>query len=252
MNFLSLKNRALHVLIGSAALLLLTAQDASAYKVSPLHHYLTLTGKGATSSMVITNSHDYPLTVEMTVERRELSGGKVTQDVPADDDFLIFPPQAIIQPGKKQRVQIRYVGDAVDVSELYRLIVVQVPVSLADDDTAQVNVAYNFVSAVYVAPSGAKADIVVSDIKPSAAGGFDVTVRNEGNYHALLPDFKWTGSDGSQNAVLSPADLPLGEEPFIEPGGQRVVSLPRKALGELRTLSSLKITQGKDSKKRSR
>jgi len=206
MNFLSLKNRALHVLIGSAALLLLTAQDASAYKVSPLHHYLTLTGKGATSSMVITNSHDYPLTVEMTVERRELSGGKVTQDVPADDDFLIFPPQAIIQPGKKQRVQIRYVGDAVDVSELYRLIVVQVPVSLA----------------------------------------------NEGNYHALLPDFKWTGSDGSQNAVLSPADLPLGEEPFIEPGGQRVVSLPRKALGELRTLSSLKITQGKDSKKRSR
>jgi len=172
MNFLSLKNRALHVLIGSAALLLLTAQDASAYKVSPLHHYLTLTGKGATSSMVITNSHDYPLTVEMTVERRELSGGKVTQDVPADDDFLIFPPQAIIQPGKKQRVQIRYVGDAVDVSELYRLIVVQVPVSLADDDTAQ--------------------------------------------------------------------------------GGQRVVSLPRKALGELRTLSSLKITQGKDSKKRSR
>lgn len=252
MKFIFSGRRAWHVIIIFVIFIVFLTHNAAAYQVSPLHHYLTLTGKGATSSLVISNSHDYPLTVELTIQRREISGGKVQRDVPADEDFLIFPPQAIIQPGKKQRVQIRYVGDTVERSELYRLVVAQVPVTLEESETAKVNVAYNFISAVYVAPKGAKAKLSVGKIQPATTGGFDVAVTNQGNYHALLPNYVWTGSDGSQDMVINPANLPLGEEPFIEPGGERTLTLSRKALGDLSTLSSLKITPGKDQNKRPR
>lgn len=223
------------------AVAFLTAHTANAYQVSPLHHYLEFTGKKAISSLTISNTHDFPLTVELTIERREMSGGIVQQDVPADDNFLIFPPQAIIQPGKKQRVQIRYVGEPLDHSELFRLIVTQVPVKLNEENTAKVNVSYNFVSAVYVAPKGAKVDLYIESITPSPQNGYDINIKNNGNYHALLPAFIWTASDGSQKHIIDLSQIAIGEEPFIEPDGARILNIPQKAMGQLNLISSLVI-----------
>jgi len=243
------KFQAIRGLICLAALSLFTLSVpmAAAYQVSPLHHYLDLSGKGATSYLTIDNTHAYPLTVEMMIEFREMKNGEVLKDIPADEDFLIFPPQAIIAPGKKQRVQIRYVGEPLEASRFYRLVVKQVPIKLPEQEAAQLDIAYNFISAVYVAPKGAKTGLDVKSITPASSGGFDVLIANEGTYHALLPSFNWTGSDGSQDSKLDVEKFPFGERPFIEPGGVRTVTIPRAALGEISTLSSLKIIAPKKS-----
>ncbi len=244
MNSLISKTRALRVSLALILLSLFLVHDALAYQVSPLHHYMNLTGKGATSSLTISNTHDFPLTVELTIERREMSAGIVQNDIPADEDFLIFPPQAIIQPGKKQRVQIRYVGESLEQSELYRLIVTQIPIKLDEGDKAKVNVSTNFISVVYVAPKDAKADLSVGTITPTS-GGYAVALKNSGKYHAILPSYKWTASDGMKDKVLDAADIALDNAPFIEPGGARTLMLPHKALGDLKSLSGLKLTSGK-------
>lgn len=223
------------------------SQTAVAYQVSPLHHYLDLSGKGATSYLTIDNTHGYPLTVEMTIQRRNMKNGEVLEDIPSDDDFLIFPPQAIIAPGKKQRVQIRYVGSPLENSEFYRLVVKQVPIKLPKQESAQLDIAYNFISAVYVAPKGAKADLNVSSITPVSAGGYDVVISNAGSYHALLPSFTWNASDGTQSSALDVEKFPFGERPFIEPGGVRTVTIPQGALGDMKTLSNLELVEVKKS-----
>jgi len=230
-------------LLGMAVLT--PATPAEAYQVAPLHHYLDLTGKGATSSLSITNTHDYPLTVELTVQERTFKDGQKQDDIAADDDFLIFPPQAIIAPGKTQRVQVRYVGDPLEASRVYRLVVAQVPVNVSSGEKAAIDIAYNFVSAVYVAPKTAKPDVKVGAIAPSAKGGYDVQIRNDGNYHALLPSFVWTASDGTKTQVLDTSRVPLGDAPFIEPGGTRTVHVPATAMGDMGALSSLDIVAGK-------
>ena len=236
-----------------AAAILLAAgfnhtQTAAAYEVAPLHHYLELVGKNAMSSFAITNTHDYPLTVEMMIEKRIFKNSVHVEDVPADDDFLIFPPQAIIAPGKVQRVQVRYVGESMDESEFFRLIVRQVPVELDSAESNQVNLSYNFNSAVYVAPKGAKSKLVAGAITPSAGGSFDVVVTNEGQYHALLPSLVWTASNGSQKKVLDSSSVPLGETNFVEPGGVRTINIPAEALDGMRSITALDFSPNKSKR----
>ena len=217
---------------------------AHAYKVSPLVHNLSPAGKKAISFITIDNTHDYPLTVEMTVERRTIVDGLVESDQPADDDFIVFPPQAIIQPGAKQRVQVRYIGQPTEKSEIYRLKVAQVPVSLEEQENARVEVAYNFIAAIYVAPDNAKTDLSVTAIAPQENGSYAVTIENAGNYHALLTSFVWeaTATDGT-SAVLKTDELPIQDVPFVEPFGKRTIILEKEILGTLVGLSGLTIKE---------
>ena len=211
--------------IAALALFCAAASPAFAYKVAPLIHYLTPTGTGATTAITIDNPHDFPLTLEVTAERRVFENGVPAGDTPADGDFLIFPPQAIVAPGKRQKVQIRYVGEETDAASFYRVRVAQLPIDFTEGgEGASVSLSYHFLAAVYVAPSGAKPKLETVSVAPSD-DGWQLTVRNAGDAHATLTNYA-LDVEAESGAGLQPATaIDTTTAPVLEPGGTATYTL---------------------------
>ncbi|MEL6361683.1 MAG: fimbria/pilus periplasmic chaperone [Pseudomonadota bacterium] len=132
MGITNLIGRALVVVLGIAIGLVLLSEAALAYSVTPLS--VKLEGvPGARTSLRVENDKQTALTIEATVMRRLINEDGSEELRPADDDFIVLPPQSIIQPGKVQNLRVQYVGEPLnDGSAHYRIIVAQVPVEFKD------------------------------------------------------------------------------------------------------------------------
>lgn len=218
------------------------ASLANAYVVSPLIFYLTPTGDDARAFVTIENTHDFPLTLELSTTRREVGPDGTEAEQDASGDFVLFPPQLILQPGAKQRVQVAYVGGPIPTSRAYRLVVQQVEVGGGEEDgDLAVGFKYNFRAGVYVVPEGAAFDVAVASIEP-ADGGYLVTLTNAGNAHAVLTSGPWRARDADGNeVVLDNEALPIKQAPLIAPGSERTAFVPTGALGSLGELASLSV-----------
>ena len=73
--------------------------SAEAYQVAPMVYDMAPSGNTATTVIRITNTQDQPITVEMQAEQRLFDEAGKESRKPADDRFVLFPPQAIVQPG---------------------------------------------------------------------------------------------------------------------------------------------------------
>jgi len=198
-------------------------------------------GDGSKQDVIITNTHDYPLTLEITATERAVATDGSETETDASEDWIVFPPLAIVQPGKQQRVRLQYAGGAIKQSKAYRIIVAQVAV---DDGAGDLKVGFNyqFKTAAYVAPKGAAFDIQTRSIEPTT-GGYTVQLLNAGNRHAVLSTGSWMGKDGAgKEASIDMGVTTLKEAPLIAPGGKRTVFVPKQVLGELSELASLRIT----------
>ena len=227
------RRRSVRLVLGAlAAAAAFAAAPSSAYRASPLIHHLTPTGSGSSSFVTIENPHDYPLTLLFTMTNRRVRNGEVVSDEVADDVFTVFPPQAIVHPGKTQRVQFRYVGGPVEASEVYRFKIEQVPVDLSGSGTA-INMAFDFIARVFVAAPGTAPRLEVTDVRPNG-NGYSVTVRNDGDHHAEMANLVWhaTGPDGTQVELDSDV-LDVGAFSLLEPGGTGSLDLPKAMFGAL-------------------
>ena len=228
-------------LIGLFALTSVFVLPAHAYKVSPLVMTLEPVGDGSKEDVLITNTHDYPLTLEVTATERSVAADGKETEVDASDDWIIFPPMAIVQPGEQQRVRVQYAGGVIDESKAYRIIVSQVAVN---DGSGNLKVGFNykFKAAAYVTPKDAKFDIQTQSIKP-ANGGYTVELLNTGNRHAVLSTGTWLAQDAmGKSSEIAMAMTKLKDDPLIAPGGKRIVFVPFELLGGLTGLSSLTVT----------
>ncbi len=138
--------RHLTLLAAAGALLGLTAVDAAntaeAQQISPLRHVISASAAEAASYTVV-NPESAPMPIQVKVVRRV--GDEPDQVEPAPDDFLIFPPQALIQPGKSQVFRAQYKGSGV-ASDLDRYFIVftKVPVAVSGSGGGVgLNFAYN-------------------------------------------------------------------------------------------------------------
>jgi fimbrial chaperone protein len=103
---------------------------------------------------------------------------------------MVFPVQAMIQPGQTQTFRIQYVGDPdMAKSRHFYATVAQLPVQLPQGQSA-IQILYNFQVLVSVSPQGAKPDLKVSGAsighdnagKPVAV----VTLSNASAAHGYL------------------------------------------------------------------
>ena len=91
--------------------------------------------------------------VEVLVFRRDVDENGVQTRVPADDDFIIFPPQAVVEAKKTQVFRIRPLLETTDMSQSYYVSFKQIPQSLLGlADGAQLQVVFSFDAAVHVVP----------------------------------------------------------------------------------------------------
>lgn len=169
---------------------LLPAHAANAMTVQPVVLDLQTSGREMTQVVTVENTFATPLPVELTVQELELTPEGVKQTGKDPGDLLVFPPQAIIEPGQTQTFRIQYVGDpALARSKHYYVTVAQMPVKLPEGQSA-IQILYNFQVLVSITPMGLKPQIAVQSAQLGRnAQGKPVpvlTIANDSPAHGYL------------------------------------------------------------------
>lgn len=216
---------------GAACLMAIAAAGAAhAISVTPPTIELKTTGDNK-GQITVKNDGASPLPIEIGIARLELSETGETITKPAGEEFLVFPPQVLIAPGATQNFRIQWVGEPqIERSQSYVFSVNQVPVRMPKGRSG-VQVVFNFLTFVNVAPPGGKAAIalvsagVAKDDKGKPRPS--LLVRNPGNVHALLTDATIKLSGGAWSETLRPDRLrqSLGMG-LVQPGKTRRFLLP--------------------------
>lgn len=161
--------------------LLLLSSTAMAYELTPMTMSLDEVGRNSSGVFRVYNSHPRPLTLELSSVRRILKDSYYNETEPADDDFMLMPPQAYVPPGEFQVFRVRYLGDKpLDKAVGYRIIFQQLPVDLAPVDGTGVSFLMHVHAPVYVSPVG---------VQPYTSASLDFTdLHNETRFDTKLID----------------------------------------------------------------
>jgi len=212
----------------------------------------------------VTNSADVPVSVELMVYKRVVDESGVQTRVPADDDFIIFPPQGVLKPSSVQVFRLQSILTDLSKSESYYITVRQVPVDFKDipGGGTQIQVVFAFDAAVHVIPNGAQADpqVISSGMGQTTVevptGEFDnsnegapqeilkeeevpaltVKLRNDGTKYMYLQDLEYVASgtkpDGDEAKFPSwtrDEIIDAVKVVLVAPGATRNIKLPLPA-----------------------
>ena len=160
-----MKNKSLSYSVLTTVFLLLTTFSASALQMNPLKLILKPSGGGAKQSVTVTNEGSEPIAVQFSVTTRQQLHNKEIRK-PADNDFMIYPPQMIIPPRSTQKVRVEWLGAGqIPREKTYRLIAEQVFVSLDKQKESGIKMLMTLVGALYVQPNGSKSIMNVTNVK---------------------------------------------------------------------------------------
>ncbi len=209
-----------------AVLLLLQglASPALAYEVTPMRIFLQ-TDRGQTSATItINNVRDTALPVEILVFRRFVAPDGSQTFEPADEQFIVFPPQVQIEPGQSQAIRIQFAGTIGAESEAYVVQVTEVPVNRLEGTGIQFT--YNFGVAVYLQPARARARLAVGKAA-LVDGALHFELVNSGNDYGFLTGQALEYRIGANRVTLSPDDLGgIVSNPIVPPHSARQFVLP--------------------------
>jgi len=223
---------------------------------------LTVAGPASSARIQIGNESDQPLPYETHVTLVDFDENGVAHETPADQDFLVFPPQGAVPPKSSQVIRVQWIGDPqLKTSRSYYLEVRQLPVSLTapaqtatGQATAVIQVTYRIKALLTVAPKDAHpaiyvrqvvaamiephrtlqpSNIAVAPPEPPKVPGLQVTLENDGARHALMGGVTWIvegdGPDGKPFRVTIPRAVLSGAigVGYVPPaGGKRVFNVP--------------------------
>jgi fimbrial chaperone protein len=215
-------NANLRALAVACAVTVTMAQRAEAMRVSPMVSELSTSGTNSSARIEVQNVGGGLLAFETRITRIDYDADGKQIEVPADADFLVFPPQGTLAPGGRQVVRVQWLGGpTLPASQSYYLSVNQLPVAFVPQSGgsgAEVQIVYHMKALITIAPPSAKPEVAVVSaqaqlIQPKAAPGADpkaplpakvpglaVRVRNTGTRYAMLAGANWTidgtGKDG--------------------------------------------------------
>lgn len=191
-----------------AALMPVTA--AEAITVQPIVIDLETYGRGMSQVITVENTFETPLPVELTAQRLNLTATGVELTGEDDGNLLIFPPQALIEPGQTQAFRVQYVGDP-DLTESYHyyVTVAQLPVKLPEGQSA-IQILYNFQVLISVGPNGIDPEIEVREAR--------IVTDEEGNNRPVIDVYNSSPRYGylSQGRLRVVARDAAGEEVMRE------------------------------------
>ncbi len=199
--------------------------------VRPVVLDMAVSGRDARASIQVVNDGAKPVPVEFEILKIDIDSKGERFEKPAGDEFLVFPPQAIVPPGATQVFRVQWVGNTdLKASQSYLFSVNQIPVKLKKEESG-VQLVFNFAVIVNVAPPGGQAVLkqVKSEIGKDEHGVRRpvLVVENPGNMHAYLSEANLKIEGGSFRRSISAADLRqligLG---LVQPGKQRRFILP--------------------------
>lgn len=217
------------LLIG-VALLAAPSAPVAAMSVQPTHVEMTAVGQHARAQVTVTNDSAAAMPVELSIERLMLDEKGTQRTAAAGDNFLIFPPQAMIAPGSSQVFRLQWVGEpTMNQSESYMISVNQIPVA-APKQRNSVQIVMAMGVLVNIAPASGAASLRLIDTAVAMEKGkkqLAITVENPSSVHALLPDAKIKLTSGSWSYTLEKSEIGNGVGiGLIQPGKRRRFVLP--------------------------
>lgn len=239
---------------------LVAVSSAEAMRVSPMVAELTTTGAGSTARIEVGNIGNAALPFETVITEVDMTGDVITEK-PADEEFLVFPPQGLVPTNGRQVVRVQWVGAPdLDASRAFYLSVRQLPVEVTPSGegggSLQVSVLYTMKALLVVAPPNARPDVRVEKVVPAmvsppaieidpaltggeqvgpppAEPGIEVTLVNQGKRYALLSGATWSvsGTDLSgqpYNKTLTGDTISqtVGVGYLAPSGGRRTFKIP--------------------------
>lgn len=169
---------------------------AFAMTVQPVVIDLKPSGHAGSSAITVENTFTTPLPVELTIQQLSFDDKGVVPTGKDPGDLLVFPPQAIIQPGQTQTFRVQWVGDPVlDKSRHYFVTVAQLPVKLPEGQSA-IQILYDFQVLVSVASTQGAPHLTITAASVAKIAGEkptdpvkyepQVTVQNSGPNYGYL------------------------------------------------------------------
>jgi fimbrial chaperone protein len=205
------------------------AAPLGAQRVAPMIYELSPAGESSSTVVRLENNQTHPVTIEVIPYQREIAPDGTESRQPAEDDFLIFPPQSIVQPGATQAFRIRYIGNQqIDKTKMYVISVNQLPLE-TEEARRGLQFVVNFATAAYVTPNGMRSEVSVVSAEPdSGKKAVKVTVKNDGPKYASLALSTFTIRNGAgQSFTLTGEPLRQALGLTIVPAkGSRMFSLP--------------------------
>jgi len=182
-----------------------------AMRVTPMVLEIDSRGANASARIEVQNINKGNMPYQVRILHVEFGKDGSIIETPADDKFLVFPPQGALPPSGRQVIRLQWVGDAeIASSQAYYVAVEQLPVPLEpgsqDGLEAQVQVLYNMRALLVVAPPGAKPDVSPASARqlnyqppalpgatdlPPMQDGVEITLSNAGRRHAMMSNFGW-------------------------------------------------------------
>ncbi|MBT4445173.1 MAG: molecular chaperone [Waddliaceae bacterium] len=162
-----------------------------AIEFSPMSATFDGSGDNATQSFQVYNpSSTDKAAVRLFIGDRSIDVDGNDTFVENEEDFIIYPPQMILQPEQTQIVRVTWMGnEESSVERAYRIIAEQLPVDLKkreSDGKASIRLLMRFVGSIYVVPNDASADIVLESSYEDSSDDMVLLFENRGTAHALL------------------------------------------------------------------
>lgn len=173
---------------------MIPAAPVFAMTVQPVVIDLKTSGREMSQVVTVENTFANPLPVELTVQELGLTETGVAPTGKDPGDLLVFPPQALIEPGQTQTFRVQYVGDpALAGSKHYYITVAQLPVKLPEGQSA-IQILYNFQVLASISPAGVKPklEIRAAEVGKDANGkpAPVLTIANSSAVHGYLSGSK--------------------------------------------------------------
>lgn len=101
----------LAVMVAAMALCVMALGGVAwAMRVSPMVVELSTRGAGASARVEVGNVGSVPLPFETAITRLTFEDDGSITETPADEDFLVFPPQGLVAVNGRQMVRLQWVG----------------------------------------------------------------------------------------------------------------------------------------------
>lgn len=195
-----------------------------AYEVSPMRIFLQPSRGQTSATIAVNNIRPEALPIEVKILRRIVNDDGTQTFEPADDQFVVFPPQAQIAASQSQAIRIQYLGAVGAESEAYVVQITEVPVNKLDGSGIQFT--YNFGVAVYIQPNRPRARLGIES-PVIAEGSLRFRVNNNGNDFGFINGQTLEYRVGDKKVSIDRETLTtLVENPMIRPGGSRDFVLP--------------------------
>jgi len=217
-----------------------------AFEVKPMRHSI-VPAEGQSSGIIrVTNPRTAALPVELVVQKRVFDkDGNITL-VDADEDFVIFPFQALIEPNKTQAFRFQYVGSpAISEAIAYTIDVREVPVDLPEGFSG-FRFVYNFGVVVYVNVPDTKSNISIEAVERMDES-LKLRFRNNGASFGRLSNDRLILEQNGKLIVLDGEDLTSRiNNVVIPPNGAATVVLQLRELDIYAGVISVKVRETPD------